>query len=167
MTLDICRILPPFSFKPTWDCNDMAVVTKQPNSRCMVSGAWSKHHQGLLQRHNREPPEKELHSLDHRVMRRVVDTARNTTGCKLPSLEDLCTECSLNKSLRITEDPTHPRKGLSSPLNLKRATGYKMLLARTSRLRKSLFSQAIRLINDSNTLCAVTLCTLNFVFRFI
>ena len=84
---------------------------------------------------------------NHKAMRRVVRTAEKITGCELPSLEDLYTQRCLNKSLRIIEDPTHPHKGLFSPNNSRRVKGYKILPARTSRLRNSFFPQAVRMLN--------------------
>ncbi|KAK0154888.1 hypothetical protein N1851_002802 [Merluccius polli] len=88
---------------------------------------------------------------DRKALRRVVRTAKNITGCELPSLEDLYTQRCLNIARRIIEDPTHPHKRLFSPLKSRRVKGYKILSARTSRLRNSFFPQAIRLLNDSAT----------------
>ncbi|KAK0154257.1 hypothetical protein N1851_003646 [Merluccius polli] len=88
---------------------------------------------------------------DRKALRRVVRTANNITGCELPSLEDLYTQRCLNIARRIIEDPTHPHKRLFSPLKSRRVKGYKILSARTSRLRNSFFPQAIRLLNDSAT----------------
>ena len=99
---------------------------------------------------------------DRKALRRVVCTAKNITGCELLSLEDLYTQCCLNKALRIIEDPTHPHKRLFSPLKSRRVKGYKILSARTSRLRNSL-EYMMYMIYTNSSLCTTALSFNNVI----
>ncbi|KAM3843277.1 uncharacterized protein ACN63O_021374 [Diretmus argenteus] len=145
----------------SWDCHTTAVVKK---AQQRLYGLRRLKKFGLKQNTIRDFYRGTIESLltssftawygsctdkNRKALRRVVRTAKNITGCELPSLEDLYTQRCLNKSRKIIEDPNHPHKRLFSPLRSRRVKGYKIPLARTSRLRNSFFPQAIRLLNDS------------------
>ena len=84
---------------------------------------------------------------DHRALGRVVHTAPHITGCELPSLEDLCTQHCITRSLWIIGDPTHPHRSMFSPSEPQRGKGYKTKKAQTNRMRNNFFPKATRLLN--------------------
>ena len=83
---------------------------------------------------------------DRRALQRVVRSAERTTGTTLPSLQDLYTRRCRTRARRIMKDPHHPNNGLFQLLRSgKRLRSH---AAKTERLRRSFFPQAIRTVNS-------------------
>lgn len=84
---------------------------------------------------------------DRKALQRVVRSAERTIGRQLPNLGDIyCKRCK-DKTKNILKDPSHPDYGLFTLLHSKHR--YRILAARTERLRKSFFPQAVRYLNGS------------------
>ncbi len=83
---------------------------------------------------------------NRRALQRVVRTARHIVGGELPSLQDIYTRRCTRKARRIIKDSSHPSHRLLSLLPSGRC--FRSIRSRTSRLRDSFFSQAIRLMNS-------------------
>ncbi len=83
---------------------------------------------------------------NRRALQSVVRTARHIVGGELPSLQDIYTRRCTRKARRIIKDSSHPSHSLLSLL----PSGIRLrsIRSRTSRLRDSLFPQAIRLMNS-------------------
>ncbi|KAK0137698.1 repressor of the inhibitor of the protein kinase [Merluccius polli] len=77
---------------------------------------------------------------------RIVRTAERITGASLPSLPVIYSTQCLRKAASIVKDSTHPSHAVFSLLPSGRR--YRSLNARTSRMGKSFFPQAIRLLNN-------------------
>ncbi|KAM3876288.1 FRAS1-related extracellular matrix protein 1b [Diretmus argenteus] len=84
-------------------------------------------------------------TMDRKALRRVRRAAQHVTGCELPKLQELYTQRCLRKSQRIIKDTTHRHNSLFSLQPSGRR--YRVLKARTNRLRNSFFPQATRLLN--------------------
>ncbi len=85
---------------------------------------------------------------NRKALQRVVRTARHIVGGKLPFLQDIYTRRCIRKARRIIEDSSHPSHRLLSLLPSGRRL--RSIRSRTSRLRDSFFTQAIRLMNSKN-----------------
>ena len=76
---------------------------------------------------------------------RVVKTARKIIGCDLPPLEQLYTKRVLRKARAIVADDQHPAYHLFVPLPSGRR--FRCIRAKTERLRKSFFPQAVQAVS--------------------
>ena len=75
---------------------------------------------------------------DRKALQRVVRSAERTIGGQLPKLG------FINK----LKDPSHPGYGLFSLL--RSGSRYRSLAAKTERLRKSFYPQAVRYLNGTD-----------------
>ncbi len=85
---------------------------------------------------------------NRKALQRVVWTARHIVGGELPSLQDIYTRRCIRKARRIINDSSHPSHRLLSLLPSGRRL--RSIRSRTSRLRDSFFTQAIRQMNSQN-----------------
>ncbi len=84
---------------------------------------------------------------NRKALQRVVRTARHIVGGELPSLQDIYTRRCIKKARRIIKDSSHPSHSLLSLLPSGRRL--RSIRSCTSRLRDSVFPQAIRLMKSS------------------
>ncbi|KAJ8361361.1 hypothetical protein SKAU_G00178860 [Synaphobranchus kaupii] len=86
---------------------------------------------------------------DRKALQRVVRSAERTIGITLPTLQDLYIRRCRTRACRIMKDPHHPNNGLFQLLRSgKRLRSH---AAKTERLRRSFFPQAIRTVNSDLT----------------
>ena len=85
---------------------------------------------------------------DRKALQRVVHSAERTIGGKLPNLADIYTKRCKGKTSSILKDPSHPGYGLFSLL--RSGNRYRSLAAKTERLRKSFYPQAVRYLNGTD-----------------
>ncbi len=83
---------------------------------------------------------------NRKALQRVARTAHHIVGSELPSLLDIYTRRCTRKARRIIKDSSHPSHRLLSLLPSGRRL--RSIRSRTSRLRDSFFSQAIRLMSN-------------------
>ncbi len=105
----------------------------------------------LLHMHCGEHPDQLHHRLvwkQHRWQPQssAKGTARHIVRGELPSLQDIYTRRCTRKARRIIKDSSHPSHSLLSLLSSGRRL--RSIRSRTSRLRDSVFPQAIRLMNS-------------------
>ncbi|KAL0199254.1 hypothetical protein M9458_007794, partial [Cirrhinus mrigala] len=74
-----------------------------------------------------------------KALQRVINTAQKIVGCPLPSLEDLHSSRCLKKAQNIIKDTSHPGHPLFELLPSGRR--YRLINARTNRLKNSLFNR--------------------------
>ncbi len=85
---------------------------------------------------------------DCKALQRVVRLAERISGSTLPSLQGIYLKCCRSRAAKITKDSNHPGNHLLRLLPSGRR--YRSLMAKTERLRKSFFPQAIRLLNTNS-----------------
>ncbi len=85
---------------------------------------------------------------DCKALQRVVRLAERISGSTLPSLQDIYLKRCRSRAAKITKDSNHPGNHLFRLLPSGRR--YRSLMAKTERLRKSFFPQAIRLLNTNS-----------------
>ncbi len=85
---------------------------------------------------------------DCKALQRVVRLAERISGSTLPSLQGIYLKRCRSRAAKITKDSTHPGNHLFRLLPSGRR--YRSLMAKTERLRKSFFPQAIRLLNTNS-----------------
>ncbi len=106
----------------------------------------------LLHLHCGEHPDRLYHRLvwkQHRWQpQRAVRTFCHIVGGELSSLQDIYTRRCIRKARRIISDSSLPPHRLLSLLPSGRRL--RSIRSRTSRLRDSIFPQAIRLMNSQN-----------------
>ncbi len=85
---------------------------------------------------------------DCKAMQRVVRLAERISGSTLPSLQGIYLKRCRSRAAKITKDSNHPGNHLFHLLPSGRR--YRSLMAKTERLRKSFFPQAIRLLNTNS-----------------
>ncbi len=85
---------------------------------------------------------------DCKALQRVVRLAERISGSTLPSLQGIYLKRCRSRSAKITKDSNHPGNHLFRLLPSGRR--YRSLMAKTERLRKSFFPQAIRLLNTNS-----------------
>ena len=83
---------------------------------------------------------------DRKALQRIVRTAEKITGVSLPPLSDIYSSRCLRKARNIIRDTSHPSHGLFTLLPSGRR--FRSITARTSRMGKSFFPQAVRLLNN-------------------
>ncbi len=84
---------------------------------------------------------------DCKAMQRVVRLAERISGCALPSLQDIYLKCCKSRAAKILKDSTHPGNHLFCLLPSGKR--FRSMMAKTERLRRSFFPQAIRLLNTN------------------
>ncbi len=85
---------------------------------------------------------------DCKALQRVVRLAERISGSTLPSLQVIYLKRCRSRAAKITKDSNHPGNHLFRLLPSGRR--YRSLMAKTERLRKSFFPQAIRLLNTNS-----------------
>ncbi len=88
-------------------------------------------------------------SQDCKALQRVVRLAERISGSALPSLQDIYIKRCRSRAVKITKDSNHPGNCLFTPLPSGKR--FRSLMAKTERLRRSFFPQAIRLLNSNWT----------------
>ncbi len=85
---------------------------------------------------------------DCKALQRVVRLAERISGSALPSLQDIYLKRCKSRAAKILKDSTHPGNHLFCLLPSGRR--FRSMMAKTERLRKSFFPQAIRLLNSNS-----------------
>ncbi len=83
---------------------------------------------------------------DCKALQRVVRLAERISGSALPSLQDIYLKRCKSRTAKIIKDSNHPGNHLF--ILLPSGRRYRSMLAKTERLRRSFFPQAIRLLNS-------------------
>ncbi len=81
---------------------------------------------------------------DCKALQRVVRLAERISGSALPSLQDIYK----SRAAKITKDSNHPGNHLF--ILLPSGKRFRSMMAKTERLRRSFFPQAIRLLNSNS-----------------
>ncbi len=79
---------------------------------------------------------------------RVVRLAERISGSALPSLQNIYLKCCKSRAVKIIKDSNHPGNCLFNLLPSGKR--FRSLMAKTERLRRSFFPQAIRLLNSNS-----------------
>ncbi len=87
-------------------------------------------------------------SQDCKALQRVVRLAERISGSALPSLQDIYLKRCRSRAVKITKDSNHPGNCLFTLLPSGKR--FRSLMAKTERLRRSFFPQAIRLLNSNS-----------------
>ncbi len=85
---------------------------------------------------------------DCKALQRVVRLAERISGSALPSLQHIYLKRCRSRAAKIIKDSTHPGNHLFCLLPSGRR--FRSMMAKTERLRKSFFPQAIRLLNTNS-----------------
>ncbi len=85
---------------------------------------------------------------DCKAMQIVVRLAERISGSALPSLQDIYFKRCKSRAAKIIKDSNHP--GNHFFISLPSGKRFKSMMAKTERLRRSFFPQAIRLINSNS-----------------
>ena len=83
---------------------------------------------------------------DHKALQRIVCTAQDVTGAKLPAIQDLYSRRCQRKALKMVKDSSHPSHRLFSLLL--HGKRYQSAKSRSKRLLNSFYPQAIRPLNS-------------------
>ncbi len=83
---------------------------------------------------------------DCKALQRVVRLAERISGSALPSLQDIYLKRCKSRAAKIIKDSTHP--GNHHFCLLPSGKRFRSMMAKTERLRRSFFPQAIRLLNS-------------------
>ncbi len=84
---------------------------------------------------------------DCKALQRVVRLAESISGSALPSLHDIYFKRCKSRAAKILKDSTHPGNHLF--ILLPSGKHSRSMMAKTERLRRSFFPQAIRLLNTN------------------
>ncbi len=84
---------------------------------------------------------------DCKALQRVLRLAERISGSALPSLQDIYLKRCKSRAAKILKDSTHP--GNHHFCLLPSGKRFRSMMAKTERLRRSFFPQAIRLLNTS------------------
>ncbi len=84
---------------------------------------------------------------DCKAMQRVVRLAERISGSAFPSLQDIYFKRCKRRAAKILKDSTHP--GNHFFCLLPSGKSFRSMMAKTERLRRSFFPQAIRLLNTN------------------
>ncbi len=87
-------------------------------------------------------------SQDCKALQRVVRLAERISGSALPSLQDIYLKRCKSRAVKIIKDSNHPSNCLFTLLPSGKC--FRCLMAKTERLRRSFFPQAIRLLNSNS-----------------
>ncbi len=82
---------------------------------------------------------------DCNALQRVVRLAERISGSALPSLQDIYLKRCNSRAVKIIKDSNHPSNRLF--ILLPSGKRFRSMMAKTERLRRSFFPQAIRLLN--------------------
>ncbi len=85
---------------------------------------------------------------DCKALQRVVRLAERISGSALPSLQDIYLKRCKRRAAKITKDSNHPSNRLF--ILLPSGKRFRSMMAKTERLRRSFFPQAIRLLNSNS-----------------
>ncbi len=85
---------------------------------------------------------------DYKAQQSVVHLVENISGSALPSLQDIYLKHCKSRAAKIIKDSNHPGSRLL--ILLPYGKRFRSMMAKTERLRRSFFPQAIKLLN-SNT----------------
>ncbi len=83
---------------------------------------------------------------DCKALQRVVRLAERISGSALPSLQDIYFKRCKSRAAKIIKDSNHPSNRLF--ITLPSGKRFRSMMAKTERLRRSFFPQAIRLLNS-------------------
>ncbi len=83
---------------------------------------------------------------DCKALQRVVRLAERISGSTLPSLQDIYLKRCKSRAAKIIKDSNHP--GNHNFCLLPSGKRFRSMMAKTERLRRSFFPQAIRLLNS-------------------
>ncbi len=83
---------------------------------------------------------------DCKALQRVVRLAERISGSALPSLQDIYLKRCKSRAAKIIKDSNHPGNCLF--ISLPSGKRFRSVLAKTERLRRSFYPQAIRLLNS-------------------
>ncbi len=85
---------------------------------------------------------------DCKALQRVVRLAERISGSALPSLQDIYLKRCKSRTAKIIKDSNHPGNHLFRLLPSGKR--FRSMMAKTERLRRSFFPQAIRLLNTNS-----------------
>ncbi len=85
---------------------------------------------------------------DCKALQRVVRLAERISGSTLPSLQDIYLKRCKSRAAKIIKDSNHPGNHLFRLLPSGKR--FRSMMAKTERLRRSFFPQAIRLLNKNS-----------------
>ncbi len=85
---------------------------------------------------------------DCKALQRVVRLAERISGSTLPSLQDIYLKRCKSRTAKIIKDSNHPGNHLFRLLPSGKR--FRSMMAKTERLRRSFFHQAIRLLNTNS-----------------
>ncbi len=85
---------------------------------------------------------------DCKALQRVVRLAERISGSALPSLQDIYLKRCKSRAVKIIKDSNHPGNHLFRLLPSGKR--FRSMMAKTERLRRSFFPQAIRLLNTNS-----------------
>ncbi len=85
---------------------------------------------------------------DCKALQRVVRLAERISGSALPSLQDIYLKCSKSRAAKIIKNSNHSGNHLF--ILLPSDKRFRSMMAKTERLRRSFFLQAIRLLNSNS-----------------
>ncbi len=85
---------------------------------------------------------------DCKALQRAVRLAERISGSTLPSLQDIYLKRCKSRAAKIIKNSNHPGNHLFCLLPSGKR--YRSMMAKTERLRKSFFPQAIRLLNTNS-----------------
>ncbi len=85
---------------------------------------------------------------DCKALQRVVRLAERISGSALPSLQDIYLKRCKSRAVKIIKDSNHPGNHLF--ILLPSGKRFRSMMAKTERLRRSFFPQAIRLLNSNS-----------------
>ncbi len=85
---------------------------------------------------------------DCKALQRVVRLAERISGSALPSLQDIYLKRCKSRAAKIIKDSNHPGNHLF--ILLPSGKSFRSMMAKTERLRRSFFPQAIRFLNSNS-----------------
>ncbi len=85
---------------------------------------------------------------DCKALQKVVRLAERISGSALPSLQDIYLKSCKSRAGKILKDSNHPGNHLFC--SLPSGKRFRSMMAKTERLRRSFFPQAIRLLNTNS-----------------
>ncbi len=95
---------------------------------------------------------------DCKALQRVVRLPERISESALPSLQDIYLKRCKNRAAKIIKDSIHP--GIRLFFLLPSGKRFRSIMAKTERLRRSFFPQAIRFLNSN---CQITFTGLNLI----
>ncbi len=96
---------------------------------------------------------------DCKALQRVVRLAECISGSALPSLQDIYLKRCKSRAAKILKDSTHPGNHLFCLLPSGKR--FRSMMAKTERLRRSFFPQAIRLLNSNSISTTTSACLMH------